>query len=148
MKRKLILIATIIVIPLITLLLFPIKPIVKILYSDLGNIEETRIATEWVLKRRGFTRNSREIRTWLLTSGDGAIHQQTFYTFVGWGLTNQEDFIEIIEGVELSEQNRLIQHIAIGIVDSVIVDKFKDSFKSSDSQVIKKIETEIEVITF
>ncbi|NJM53840.1 MAG: hypothetical protein HC846_10895 [Blastocatellia bacterium] len=129
-------------------ILLPVQPVVAILCNDVGRIEQARIGTDWVLRKYEFTGSPREIRNWLLAYHGEADNQQVFYSFVGWGLTHQKDFIKIVEGIDASEKSRVMSQLAWGIVDSVQLVEFENSFKDYDSQVINELKTEIQRIKY
>jgi hypothetical protein len=142
--KKLLIFCGVIVLILTAILYFPPTPIVSIIYRDLGDIQQARISTNWILRKYKFTKNPTEIRNWLLEYHGEAPRQEVFYTFVDWSLSNQSDFISIIGGVEPNLKSNLLQFIAIGIVDSKPVEEFHEAFKQFESQDIEELKFEVE----
>lgn len=145
MKKTVIFIAIIVLI-FASILFCPAEPFVAIFHSDVDSIEQTRIATEWRIKKYELTGYTRELRSLLKNPPDAALGQEVFYTFDHWGLTHQKDFIKIIDGIEADRKPQLRELIARGIVDGLWVDEFENAFKDFDSQAINEIRTEIQKI--
>jgi hypothetical protein len=147
MKKQLFILVGIIFLLFAVILFFPIKPVVSLLYSDLGRIEEARISTDWVIKRYEFKGSPREIRNWLTSYHGEADNQQVFYTFIGWSLENQQDFIDIVEEIEPNKKQKVLSLVSSGIIDSVQIVEFENAFRNFDSQALTHIRNEIKQMT-
>jgi hypothetical protein len=144
--KKLLIFCGIIVLILTAILIFPPTPVVSVVYRNLGDIQQARISTNWILRKYKFTKSPREIRNWLLEYHGEAPGQEVFYAVADWSLTNQNDFISIIDGIESDKNENILQLMAIGIVDSQPVNKFEEAFKQFDSQELRELKTEVERI--
>jgi hypothetical protein len=124
----------------VLVVVIPTDRVVPFIYgSGIGDIEQKRIQTNWILRKYEVTGFPSEIREWLTRYHGEATDQQVFYSFVDWGLAHPSGFIEITERVDLTERKRLIDRLAGGIIDNLDGEEFANVFIQSDSPIIEEI---------
>ena len=107
------------------------------------SIEWAKDATWYKLRKYEIIGQPNELRRWL-TSQDGAPGQETIVMFILWGLTHQDDFEYIVNGIEQERKPEFVNLLAIMMNDRGLEKEFLTSFERHNSPITQDLRTEIE----
>ena len=100
-------------------------------------------STPAVLKSYELVKDEERVRRHLLEYRGEAPGQETRFSFLEWGRNHPEDFIDILEGMELSERDRFCGLLGFAATDSGQDSEFEAAFSSYDSECLRIIRREI-----
>lgn len=108
-------------------------------YKSSDSIEKARIDTEYILARFEKTKDANEIRSWLSRGSTEAPGTQVNIAFGRWALQHQNDFINIVEGLQTKQQADFIEFFCNSLNQSSLGAEFKAAFKGRKSKSVAAI---------